>query len=188
MDPCTPIITKNANRVQAVYMVSMGSSNKFNYITCKYITKNACTFPSCISWCQWAARSRQIFITIQVQMTAGKRKETNKQTLQVGQSCPQQPAHNAGLPNSFFNSDTWQNQMMMMMMMRLSFCRTIFCSKTQHNKIQILWLNCIGMNLIQFNQFWMRTTNHVESKGKDNYVKFNSLQIRNLNSIPWNLN
>jgi hypothetical protein len=53
---------------------------------------------------------RRIFITIQVQMTAGKRKnrrkQKNKQTLQVGQSCPQQPAHNAGLPNSFFNSDT----------------------------------------------------------------------------------
>jgi hypothetical protein len=72
--------------------------------------------------------------------------------LQVGQSCPQLPAHNAGLPKSFFNSDTWQNQMMMMMMMmRLSFCRTIFCSKNQHNKIQILWLNCIGLNLIWFN-------------------------------------
>jgi len=49
---------------------------------------------------------RRIFITIQVWMTAGKRKQTNKQTLQVGQSCPQLPAHNAGLPKSFFNSDT----------------------------------------------------------------------------------
>jgi hypothetical protein len=114
--------------------------------------------------------------------------------LQVGQSCPQQPAHNAGLPNSFFNSDTWQNQMMvmmMMMMMRLSFCRTTFCSKNQQNKIQILWLNCIGLYLIQFNQFEWEQLTMLNSKEKTIMfcaVQFNSLQIRNLNSIPLNLN
>jgi alkylated DNA repair dioxygenase AlkB len=33
MDPSTPMITKNANKFKAVYMVSMGSLNKFNYTT-----------------------------------------------------------------------------------------------------------------------------------------------------------
>jgi hypothetical protein len=127
MDPSTPIITKNANKFQAVYMVSMGSLNKFNYTTEKNhkqmqvgspITPHVNTSPKMQVHFQAVyhvvngqlevvqSHHRRIFITIQVWMTAGKRKQTNKQTLQVGQSCPQLPAHNAGLPKSFFNSDT----------------------------------------------------------------------------------